>query len=155
MPSVWGYFWYLSKLSTGNPKLPITALVPRCSLSSGRVVWRGPRAWGNHFCGWGACCGAVRSSRWWYRRPGWNHAQDGHHLWNAWYAQPGTCTAAKAAKLLSSQIKWVSSKSVCSHELAKGSWGLGFFQKPKGFKYAPQFEKLVLSCLHCLTNQLR
>lgn len=155
MPGAWGYFWYLSKLSTGNPKLPVAALVPRCSLSSGRAVWCGPRARGNHFCGWSACRGAVWSSRWWYRRPGWSHAQDGHHLWNAWYARAGTSTEAKAAKLLSSQIKWVNSKSVYSNELGKGCWGLGFFKKPKEFKYAPQFEKPMLSYLHCLTSQLR
>lgn len=143
------------KLRTRNPELPVAALVPRCSLSLGRAVRCGPRARGDHLCGWSACRGAVWSSRWWYRRPGWNHAQDGHHLWNTWYARPGTYTEAKAAKLLSSQIKWVNSKSVCSSELAKGCWRLGFFSKPRGFKYVPQFEKLLLSYLRCLTNQLR
>lgn len=34
---VMGYFWGLSS-HTENPKLPVTALAPRCCLSSGRAV---------------------------------------------------------------------------------------------------------------------
>lgn len=68
-----------------------------------------------------------------------------------------TFTEAKAAKLLSGQIKWVNSKLVSSSELAKGlrGWGCRILLEPEGFKNTPWFEKPVLSCLHCCTKQLR